>query len=226
MEGSITSPENEYVLTLRARNCRTGDVLDQEQAPAAKREDVVKTLSQVSTRFWTRAAQSLPGVVKEPSLPTEVTTPSLEAWRSYSAAMKAHQSKAQAPETIPLLRRAVEIDPQFAMAYAYLGRQYASLGETQLGAENIAKAYELRNRVSDQENYFITFNYNREVTRNLELARQTLESWVQAYPARLWSPTDFWQLSLRRGRVITTKRWKKVKKQFNSIRITPSVTQM
>jgi hypothetical protein len=99
--------------------------------------------------------------------------------------MKAQQRRAQAAETIPLLRRAVEIDPQFAMAYAYLGRQYASLGETELGAQNIARAYELRNRVSDQENYFITFNYDREVTRNLELARQTLESWAQAYPRDL-----------------------------------------
>ena len=185
VDGSITNSGNEYVLNLRARNCRTGDVLDQEQASAVKKEDVVKTLSQMATRFQTRAAESLPDVEKEPSLPAEATTSSLEAWRSYSAAMKAQQHRAQAAETIPLLKRAVEIDPQFAMAYAYLGRQYASLGETELGAQNIAKGYELRNRVSDQENYFITFNYNREVTRNLELARQTLESWVQAYPRDL-----------------------------------------
>jgi serine/threonine protein kinase/Tfp pilus assembly protein PilF len=179
VEGSITSPGNEYVLSLRARNCRTGDVLDEEQAQAAKKEDVVKTLSQMASRFQTRAGESLPN---EPSLPAEATTPSLEAWRSYSAAMKGQQRRAQAAETIPLLQRAVEIDPQFAMAYAYLGRQYATLGETELGAQNIARAYELRNRVSDQENYFITFNYDREVTRNLELARQTLESWAQKYP--------------------------------------------
>jgi serine/threonine protein kinase len=185
VEGSVTSPGNEYVLSLRARNCRTGDVLDEEQAPAAKKENVVKTLSQMASRFVTRAGESLPSVEKEPSLPAEATTPSLEAWRSYSAAMKAQQRRAQAAETIPLLRRAVEIDPQFAMAYAYLGRQYASLGETELGAQNIARAYELRNRVSDEENYFITFNYDREVTRNLELARQTLESWAQAYPRDL-----------------------------------------
>jgi eukaryotic-like serine/threonine-protein kinase len=182
VEGSITNPGNEYVLSLRARNCRTGDVLDEEQAAAANKEDVVKTLGQMASRFRTRTDESLPRVEKEPSLPAEATTPSLEAWRSYSAAMKAQQHKAQAAETIPLLRRAIEIDPQFAMAYSYLGRQYASLGETELGAQNIAKAYELRNRVSDQENYFITFNYDREVTRNLELARQTLESWVQKYP--------------------------------------------
>jgi len=185
VEGSVTSPGNEYVLSLRARNCRTGDVLDEEQAPAAKKENVVKTLSQMASRLVTRAGESLPSVEKEPSLPAEATTPSLEAWRSYSAAMKAEQRRAQAAETIPLLKRAVEIDPQFAMAYAYLGRQYASLGETELGAQNIARAYELRNRVSDEENYFITFNYDREVTRNLELARQTLESWAQAYPRDL-----------------------------------------
>jgi eukaryotic-like serine/threonine-protein kinase len=182
VEGSITSPGNEYVMTLRARNCRTGDVVDEEQAQASKKEDVVKTLSQMASRFQTRAGESLPNLEKEPSLPAEATTPSLEAWRSYSAAMKAQQRRAQAAETIPLLRRAVEIDPQFAMAYAHLGRQYATLGETELGAQNIARAYELRNRVSDQENYFITFNYHREVTRNLELARQTLESWAQTYP--------------------------------------------
>ncbi len=182
VEPSITSLGNEYVLSLRARNCRTGDLLDEEQATAAKKEDVVKTLGQMVSRFQTRAGESLPNLEKEPSLPAEATTPSLEAWRSYSAAMKAEQRKAQAAETIPLLRRAIEIDPQFAMAYAYLGRQYASLGETELGDQNIARAYELRNRVSDEENYFITFNYHREVTRNLELARQTLESWAQTYP--------------------------------------------
>jgi eukaryotic-like serine/threonine-protein kinase len=187
VEGSITSAGNDYVLGLRARNCRTGDVFEEEQAPAANKDDVARTLSQVVSRFQARTGESLPRADKAPSLPAEVTTPTLEAWRSYSAAMKAQQSKAQAAETIPLLRRAVEIDPKFAMAYANLGRQYASLGETELGAQNIARAYELRNGVSDQENYFITFNYDREVTRNLELARQTLESWAQAYPRDLVS---------------------------------------
>jgi hypothetical protein len=71
------------------------------------------------------------------------------------------------------------------MAYANLGRLYASFGESELGAQNIAKAYALRNAVSDLENYFITFNYHRQVTRNLELARQTLESWAQEYPRDL-----------------------------------------
>ncbi len=182
VESSVTSLGNQYLSSLHARNCRTGDVLDEEQALAAKKEDVFKALGEVANRFRTWAVASLPSVEKEPSLPAEATTPSLEAWRSYSAAMKAQQRSAQTAEAIPLLKRAIEIDPQFAMAYAHLGRLYASFGESELGAQNIAKAYELRNRVSDLENYFITFNYHRQVTRNLESARQTLESWTQKYP--------------------------------------------
>jgi eukaryotic-like serine/threonine-protein kinase len=84
-----------------------------------------------------------------------------------------------------LLKRAIEVDPKFAMAYASLGRVHADLGETELGAENVAKAYELRDGVSDRENYFITFTYHRQLTRNLELCRQTLESWTRKYPMDL-----------------------------------------
>ena len=182
VEGSITRLESEYMLGLRAKNCRTGDVLDEEQAPAAQKEDVFKALGQIVNRFRTRAAESLPSVEKKPNLLAEVTTPSLEAWKSFSAATKADQRGGQTAEAVSLLKRAIEIDPKFAMAYAFLGRSYADLGETELAAQNIAKAYELRDRVSDRENYFITFNYHRQVTRNLELARQTLESWTQKYP--------------------------------------------
>jgi serine/threonine protein kinase/tetratricopeptide (TPR) repeat protein len=183
VEGSVTSLGSEYVLSLRARNCRTGDVLDEEQAPAAKKEDVFKALGQMANRFGTRAGGSLPSVEKQPSFSAEVTTPSLEAWRSYNAAMRAVQGGAKNTEAVSLLKRATELDPKFAMAYALLGRSYDSLGESELAAQDIAKAYELRNLVSDKENYFITFNYHRQVTRNLELARQTAESWIRKYPA-------------------------------------------
>ncbi len=185
VEGTITRPGNEFLLGLRAKNCRTREILDEEQASAARKEDVVRTLGQMANLFQTRAGRSLPKVEKEPSLTAEVTTPSLEAWKSYSAAMKATQKKALSAETVSLLRRAIEMDPKFAMAYAYLGRVYDGLGEAETGARNIAKAYELRDRVSDMENYFITFNYHRQVTRNLEMARQTLESWTQKYPRDL-----------------------------------------
>jgi serine/threonine protein kinase/tetratricopeptide (TPR) repeat protein len=180
VEGSITSLASEYLLDLSARNCRTGDVLDEERVRAVKKEDVLKVLGEMANRFGTRAGESIPKVEKEPSLSAEVTTPSLEAWRSFSAAMKAVQTKAVGAETRSQLRRAIEIDPKFAMAYAQLG-----LSEPETAAQNVAKAYELRDRVSDWENYYITFFYHRQVTGNLELARQTLESWAQKYPSSL-----------------------------------------
>ena len=186
VEGSISRLGSQYVLGVLARNCRTGDIVDEGQAPAAKKEDVFKALGQMANRFGNRAGELLPDVEKEPSLPAEVTTPSLEAWRSYSAAMREFQAKAQSAETVSLLKRAIEADPKFAMAYAHLGRAHADLGETEPAAENVAKAYELRYGVSDWENYFITFTYHRQLTRNLELCRQTLESWVRKYPKNLY----------------------------------------
>jgi eukaryotic-like serine/threonine-protein kinase len=185
VEGSIVRLGSQYVLSLRARNCRTGDLLDEEQAAAAKKEDVFKALRQIASQLRIQAVELLPSIERQPGLAVEATTHSLEAWRCYSAAMKSFQSKAQTAEIVFLLKRAIEIDPRFAIAYAYLGRQQSDLGESELAAENVAKAYELRDWVSDRENYFITFAYHRQVTRNLELARQTLESWTQKHPSDL-----------------------------------------
>ena len=182
VEGWIARLGSQYVLGVRARNCLTGDILDEEQAPAARKEDVFKALGQIANRFRTRTGKSLPRMEKAPSMLTDVTTPSLEAWRAYNAATRAIQSKANGLEGVSLLKRAIEIDPNFAMAYALMGRIYDGLGQCELGAQSIARAYELRDRVGDRENFFITFNYYREAPRNLELARQTLESWIHKYP--------------------------------------------
>jgi serine/threonine protein kinase/tetratricopeptide (TPR) repeat protein len=182
VEGSISSLGSTYMLGLRARNCRTGDVIEEEQAPANRKEQVFQSLGELTNRFQNRAARSLPRVEKDVALPIGVTTSSLEAWRSYRAGLLATMHGGKNTEAVALEKRAVEADPNFAMAYASIGRAYDSLGESDLAARNISKAYELRDRVSDQENFFISFNYYRQVPRNLELARQTLESWTQKYP--------------------------------------------
>jgi eukaryotic-like serine/threonine-protein kinase len=186
VEGAITTFGTEYALSLRARNCRTGAVLEQERATASKKEDVFNTLALMTDRFGNRLNALLPQVEKEPGLELPGTTASLEAWRSYSAALKAFQARAQQTEVASLLKRAVDLDPNFAIAYAYLARTYSDLGENELAAQSITKAYELRDRVTDQENYFITFVYHRQVTGNLELGRQTLEAWRQKYPDELF----------------------------------------
>jgi eukaryotic-like serine/threonine-protein kinase len=188
VEGSIARLGKQFVLILRARNCRTGDVLHEEQASATKKDDIFKALGQMADRFQSRVGESLGRVETEASLPaavSNVTTSSLEAWRSYKAAWTAVLRGSKNTEAVSLVRRAVEIDPRFAMGYAFLGRSYDSLGEAELAAENISKAYDLRDRVSDLEDFFITFNYYRQVPRNLELARQVLESWAQKYPGDL-----------------------------------------
>jgi hypothetical protein len=186
VECSIASLGTEYGLSLHARNCRTGETLHKEQGRAAQKEDVFKALAQLAKRFGTRAGESLLSQVETvPDLETLITTPSLEAWRSYNSAVNISMHRGTPAETVSLMKRAVELDPTFAMAHARLGRTYDSLGAPELAAQSIARAYELRDRVSDREHFFITFNYYRQVPRNLELARQTAESWVQKYPGEL-----------------------------------------
>ena len=120
LEGSIASLGSQYVLGLRARNCNTGNILDQEQAQAARREDVLNSLSQIARKFRTRVGESLATVEKHSTPLAEATTPSLEALKAYSTGMKVVLSSGNAA-AIPFFRRAVEIDPKFAMAYASLG---------------------------------------------------------------------------------------------------------
>ena len=177
LEGSIASLGNQYILGLSAKNCSTGRILDQEQIQAARREEVPNSLSQIARKFRTRIGESLATIEKHSTPLEEATTPSLEALKAYSTAMKIDSVAG-----IPFFRRAIEIDPKFAMAYANLGLAYSDIGESVLAAENTRKAWQLRDRVSDGERFFIDFTYQRQVTGNLEDAYQTLELWHQTYP--------------------------------------------
>ena len=187
LDGSIASLGSQYVLGLRARNCTTGDVLADEQAQAARKEDVLGALSQVATRFRTRVGESLATVEKHSTPLEEATTPSLEALKAYSTAVKVFMSSGIAPAQ-PLFERAVAIDPDFAIAHARVGFNYSLLGETALGRQSTLKAYQLRDRASDVERFFITTLYDRHVTGNLEREQRTLESWAQTYPRDTYPP--------------------------------------
>ena len=182
LEGSVASLGSQYVLGLRAKNCRTGDVLDEEQVQAARKEDVLNALSQIASKFRTRVGESLTTVEKHDTPLQEATTPSLEALKAYSTAWKVHFSTGDATAALPLYKRALEIDPKFAMAYANLGNLYGEMGESDLSAESNSKAYDLRDRASDREKFFITASYEIRVTGNLEKAQQTCEAWAQTYP--------------------------------------------
>ena len=181
LEGSIASLGSQYVVGLRAKDCHTGDNIDQEQAQAARKEDVLNSLSQMASKFRTRAGESLASVEKHSTPLAEATTPSLEALKAYSTAMKVGFSTGPG-DAVPLLKRAVEIDTKFAMAYASLGLDYSIIGESALSIENTTKAFRLRDHTSERERFFITALYDRQVTGNLEKERQTLESWARTYP--------------------------------------------
>ncbi len=181
LDGSIASLGSQYVLGLRAKNCRTGAVLDEEQVQAARKEDVLNALSQIASKFRTRVGEALATVEKHDTPLAEATTPSLEALKAYTEGWKVASSTGEAA-TLPLFKRAIEIDPKFAMAHALLARTYSSIGESALSAESTSKAYQLRDRASDAEKFLITASYDIDVTGNLEKAQQTCESWAQTYP--------------------------------------------
>ena len=166
LEGSIAGLGSQYVLWLRARNCRTGAVLAEEQAQAESKEEVLNALSAIAIQMRTRLGESLASI-QEHSTPLEqATTPSLEALKAYSAAkiaMYAHSG----PAAIPHLQQAIAIDPQFAMAHADLGFMSWNMGQTDLGAEEVRIAYGLRDRVSDRERRYILMLYDRAGNREL-----------------------------------------------------------
>jgi eukaryotic-like serine/threonine-protein kinase len=181
LDGSIASLGSQYVLGLRAKSCRTGNILDEEQVQAARKEDVLNALSQIASKFRKRVGESLTTVEKHDIPLAEATTPSLEALKTYSAALKVLYSTGSAA-ALPVFQRAIGIDPKFAMAHAELGRMYGDLGESVLSADSTTKAYQLQDRASDREKFFITASYDTQVTGNIEKAQQTCELWIQTYP--------------------------------------------
>ena len=151
LEGSIAALGSQYVLGLRAKHCTTGDILADEQAQAARKEDVLSTLSQIANRFRTRVGESLATIEKHSTPLEEATTPSLEALKAYSAGRAMSGGWIR---RLPLYQRAVAIDPDFAMAHARVGFGYSTMGESALARPSIRKAYELRDRVSDVERFY------------------------------------------------------------------------
>jgi len=181
LDGSIASLGGQYVLGLRAEDCRTGDVLAEQQVQAARKEDVLNALGQIASKFRSRVGESLTTVKKYDVPLAEATTPPLEALKAYSAGWQVASSTGSAA-AVPFFSRAIEIDPNFASAYAALGRMYGDIGESVLSAQNTNQAYQLREHASDQERFFISLTYELQVTGNLEKAQQICDLWVRAYP--------------------------------------------
>jgi tetratricopeptide (TPR) repeat protein len=170
-----------YVLGLRAQKCGTDEVLFAEQAEVERKEDVADALSRMAGRLRALAGKS-PDAFRPTSPPLlEATTSSLDALRAYSAGRPAISTKGPRA-ALELFRRAVSLDPQFAIAHTFAGVIYSSISEGALAEEEIVKGWKLRDNASDPERYLIDYNYQCRVLGNLEKARQTCDLWARTYP--------------------------------------------
>ncbi len=179
--GTIATLGSQYVIGLDVINCKTGDPLAQEQVTAANKERVLKALDKATAKLREQLGESLSTVAKFDTPLEQATTPSLEALKALSEGRKTVQEKGSAA-AIPFFQRAIELDPDFAVAYTALGVSYSNLREPGLASENLRKAYDLRDKVSEQERFRITATYYLLVTGELEKAIQNYEVWAQTYP--------------------------------------------
>jgi tetratricopeptide (TPR) repeat protein/tRNA A-37 threonylcarbamoyl transferase component Bud32 len=181
LNGSIASLGSQYVITLNAVNSRSGESLAREQVSADSKEQVLAALGSAVSSLRAKLGESLSSIQKFDKPLEQATTSSLEALKAFSLGQAQHL-KLNDVQAIPSLKRAVELDPNFAMAYATLGVCYSNQGESELGIEHIKKAFELRDRVSEREKFYISAHYYDMVTGNIEKAIETYDLWRQTYP--------------------------------------------
>jgi eukaryotic-like serine/threonine-protein kinase len=182
ISGSISSLGNEYVIGLNASNCATGDALAREQVQASGKEKVLDALGSAATKLREQLGESLPSVQKFDVPLDQATTSSLEALKAFTLGRK--QSFAAA---IPYYERAIELDPNFAAAYARMGTAYRNVGQPIKAKEYITKAFELRDHATERDKLYIASSYYLSVTGELEKAIQTYKLWIQSYPQD-WLP--------------------------------------
>jgi DNA-binding winged helix-turn-helix (wHTH) protein/tetratricopeptide (TPR) repeat protein len=181
LAGSIAALGTQYVIGLEALNCASGDVLAREQVTAAGKEQVLPALGQAASKLRNEVGESLSSVQKFDVPLEQATTNSLEALKAYTLGQRAAGEKGDI-EAIPFYKRAIELDPNFAMAYVALGIEYSNLNQPSLAADYTKKAFDLRDRVTEREKFNITAHYYDVATGELEKANQAYELWIQIYP--------------------------------------------
>lgn len=196
--GSIAPLGTQYVIGLKAEECSTGNGLANEQIQADRKETVLQALGKAASRLRSKLGESLSSVQKYDAPLEQATTPSLEALKAYSSARKTqyHEGSSAA---IPLFKRAIELDPNFAVAYAGLGIAYSNSGETGLANECLQRAYELLDRVSEREKLRISAYYNSYVQGDLVKGGEIYGLWARAYPRDGVPPGNLGAINLYMG---------------------------
>jgi tetratricopeptide (TPR) repeat protein len=181
LAGFIRTVGTRYVADLTASDCRTGEALAREQVQAAGREEVLPGIGAAATALRRKLGESLPSIQRHEAPIEQVTTSSLEAWKAFTLADQ-QRRKGGDSAAIPFYRRAIELDPQFALAYARMALMYRNLGATSLAAEAARKAFDLRDRVSERERLYIEVRYYFDVTGELGKVLEANKLLAEAYP--------------------------------------------
>ena len=181
LDGSIAQVGSRYQVTLKAVNCSSGETLASAEALASDKDHVLDALGITASDMRNKLGESLTELQKFDTPLEQATTPSLEALKAFSTGFKVLY-RTGSGAALPFFKRATELDPGFAYAYTMLGRMQIDLGESLNGADATRKAYELRERASEREKYFISASYHAVVTGDLEKAHQICQLWVQDYP--------------------------------------------
>ncbi len=191
--GEIAPLGSNYVITVKASNCQSGDSLAQEQVEAASKERVLRALGEAASKLRARLGESLGSVQKFDVPIDQATTSSLEALKAYTLGSQ-ERARGRQTESAPLFKRAIELDPNFAMAYGTLATTYGNLGQSDLAIEYTARAFALRDRVSEPEKFYLTSHYYGFVTGEVDKTIEVYELWKQTYP-RDWTPWNNLALS-------------------------------
>lgn len=195
--GSIAAVGDRYLIVVKAENCQSGDTLASAEATAGNRNKVLDALEGVGNQLRTKLGESLASVQKYDAPLAQATTSSLEALQAYSQGTRIRYAGVGDPNSY--LKRALELDPNFAIAYAALGTYYYNLGQTSLASQNLKKAYELRDRVSELERFYIQAAYYRDVTGELDKAIQTYTEWDESYPGNAVVHNNLGYIFLKMG---------------------------
>ena len=199
LTGSIASLGRNYVLTIEAVNAGTGGVMAREQAEARSKEEVLTALGAATSRLRQKLGESLASIQRFDTPLPRATTASIDALHAYALALPDGRQVPQL-EAIPHLKRAIELDPDFALAHAQLSGVYANTGQAALAPEYSRRAFELRDRVSERERFFISWRYYRDAVLDADRAIELARSWTETYTREAFAFNALGAALIRVGR--------------------------
>ncbi len=208
MTGQIVPLGSSFVITLTALNCATGETIAAEQVQAESAEQVLSVLGQAAVNIRGQLGESLP-MIESFNTPIEATTSSLDALKAFSLA-EAQRAMGRDQESAPFYRRALEFDPEFAVAYARLGTVLNNMDDHEAAIENYRKAFELRERASERERFYLTAHYHATVEGDTDKAIETYNLWRETYPRDSTPPTNLANIYSRRRQWEQVVEWARI----------------